>query len=248
MSTRSAQAHHLAQALSAAHGVRFEAVYDSGAWRIDWADGPLDSDVRAQVAAAVAGPDYPLLRDRKLNLYRGNTARAWAARAIAAHRDGTLTEGLKAGTVYRHERPSWSDLTDEDLAILRFVEQQVQDTAYPERASDPADEPLITQLLESSKNRGESEMARTLLNDPTFAEGTRNRKMLPTWDEIAANAIEELNTSRRGLSDARDWLKSDWRGVGPIVPGKRAEAMRLIGEAKAALDQAKTALAESAGQ
>lgn len=247
MSTRSAQAHKLAMVLSTAHGVRFEAVYDSGAWRIDWANGPLYLDVRAQVLAALAGPDYPLLQGRQVNLYRGSDSRAWAARAIAAHRDGSLAKGLKDGRTYRHSRPAWSDMTDEDLAILGFVERQVENTPYPDRASDPADEPLITQLLESSKNRSEFEMTRTLMNDPAFAEGTRNRKMLPTWDEIAKDALKELHQARLGLSEARDILNSDWRGVGPVVPAKRGEAMRLVGEAKSAIDRAKNALYESQG-
>jgi hypothetical protein len=71
---------------------------------------------------------------------------------------------------------------------------------------------------------------------------------LPTYTEIADNAYEALHQSRKGLSDARDWLNSDWRDVGPIVPAKKAEAARLIAEAKAAIDKAKNAVAESAGR
>jgi hypothetical protein len=72
---------------------------------------------------------------------------------------------------------------------------------------------------------------------------------LPTWREIADSTLDALNQSQRGLSEARDWMKSDWRdGKGPANPAKKQEAERLIREAKAAIDRAKTALYESAGR
>jgi hypothetical protein len=72
---------------------------------------------------------------------------------------------------------------------------------------------------------------------------------LPTWREIADSTLDALNRGRSGLSDARDWMNSDWRdGYGPVNQEKRHEAARLIAEAKAAVDRAKNALYESAGQ
>jgi hypothetical protein len=69
---------------------------------------------------------------------------------------------------------------------------------------------------------------------------------LPTWTEIVDHALEELNTSRNGLSEAAAWLRSDWRPLGTDLPpgagDKRHEATELIGKAKEILDQAKGAL------
>lgn len=69
---------------------------------------------------------------------------------------------------------------------------------------------------------------------------------LPTWPEIAAHATDSLNTSRLGLSDARDWLASDWSPIGkPLTPAEakaRAAAGDCIAKAKALIDQAKNHL------
>lgn len=57
---------------------------------------------------------------------------------------------------------------------------------------------------------------------------------LPTWETICRNAS-------LCLSDARDWLHSDWAPGTELTDEQaegRMEAMRLIGEAKAALDKA----------
>lgn len=53
-----------------------------------------------------------------------------------------------------------------------------------------------------------------------------------------------LDLARRNLSEARDWLGSDWSpGTGPTAAQAEhyLEARRLIGEAKAAIDRAKAA-------
>jgi len=69
------------------------------------------------------------------------------------------------------------------------------------------------------------------------------------WTAIARNARESLNQARSGLSEARDWLNSDWpEGAGPADHDQRREAARLISEAKALIDQAKNALDRSAGR
>ena len=57
---------------------------------------------------------------------------------------------------------------------------------------------------------------------------------LPTFEDVRQAA-------RRHLSDARDWLKSDWRpGAGPTPAQNtlRREALDHIEQAKAALDAA----------
>lgn len=71
---------------------------------------------------------------------------------------------------------------------------------------------------------------------------------LPTWEQIAANAIGELIAGRTRLSDGADWLRSDWAGCiegTPLPPGAadaKREVFRLIAEAKGLIDQAKNAL------
>lgn len=72
---------------------------------------------------------------------------------------------------------------------------------------------------------------------------------LPTWPEIADEATKSLNQARGGLSAARDWLNSGWEdGHGPANGQARSEAVALVAQAKVAVDRAKKALAESAGQ
>lgn len=71
---------------------------------------------------------------------------------------------------------------------------------------------------------------------------------LPTWDEIAANTRASLNEARNGLSEARDWMNSDWpEGQGPVDHEQRHKAAKLISEAKAKIDAAKIALDRSIG-
>lgn len=69
------------------------------------------------------------------------------------------------------------------------------------------------------------------------------------WTEIARNAREALKEAGKDLSDARDWMNSDWpEGQGPADHDQKQEAARLIREAKALIDQAKNALDRSAGR
>lgn len=69
---------------------------------------------------------------------------------------------------------------------------------------------------------------------------------LPTWNDIVASALGELDTARTGLSEAASWLRSDWRPLGSPLPDgagdARIRAMDLIGQAKGLIDQAKGAL------
>ena len=68
---------------------------------------------------------------------------------------------------------------------------------------------------------------------------------LPTWEQIAGNATQALNAARSSLSDARDWLHSNWE-PGSLRPQDhpevRADVYKLIGDAKTLIDQAKQAL------
>ena len=69
---------------------------------------------------------------------------------------------------------------------------------------------------------------------------------LPTWDEIERQALRHLHAARNEMSEVRDWLNSDWRPRGsPLTTaqaGARREVLRITGEVKRLIDQAKDAL------
>ncbi|WP_280393459.1 hypothetical protein [Nocardia wallacei] len=72
---------------------------------------------------------------------------------------------------------------------------------------------------------------------------------LPTQSEIFFRALNALDASRSGLSDARDWLNSDWPPDSPPLPDTAADARSTIrakiAEAKALIDEAKGAAIEA---
>ncbi|HEY9409028.1 MAG TPA: hypothetical protein VIP77_05550 [Jiangellaceae bacterium] len=71
---------------------------------------------------------------------------------------------------------------------------------------------------------------------------------LPTYNEILDRAHDEIHKARGGLSEARDWLASDWKdGSNPDPTHRdaydaRDRARALISQAKALIDQAKNEL------
>lgn len=68
---------------------------------------------------------------------------------------------------------------------------------------------------------------------------------LPTRREMFLEATDELSGAYRSLSDAADWLRSDWRPVGSSLTATQATARSAmwdaIEEAKAAINRAKNA-------
>jgi hypothetical protein len=66
---------------------------------------------------------------------------------------------------------------------------------------------------------------------------------LPTPDEMLAAAERELDKAYRALSDAADWLRSDWRPVGSSLTTEQAKKRQRmqagITKAKSAINQAK---------
>jgi hypothetical protein len=69
------------------------------------------------------------------------------------------------------------------------------------------------------------------------------------WPQIAGHTREALDQARNALSEARDWMNSDWPdGQGPVDSDGKAEAARLISQAKGLIDQAKNALDRSTGR
>lgn len=69
---------------------------------------------------------------------------------------------------------------------------------------------------------------------------------LPTREQMLAHALVSLAEARRALSDARDWLASDWRPVGSELSPAQAEARtttrRVVGVCKDEIDTAADAL------
>lgn len=70
--------------------------------------------------------------------------------------------------------------------------------------------------------------------------------MPPTYDEIERRTCEHLDAARNEMSEARDWLRSDWQPLGSPRPAGAAEAYdevtAIIGQVKGLIDQAKRAL------
>jgi hypothetical protein len=66
---------------------------------------------------------------------------------------------------------------------------------------------------------------------------------LPTWDEIEDHALRHLDAARNEMSEVRDWLRSDWHPLGTPLPDAdaraRSEVLRIAGEVKQLIDQAK---------
>ncbi|MFE6166223.1 hypothetical protein ACFQ7F_45880 [Streptomyces sp. NPDC056486] len=177
--SRSRQAALLARHLFDVTGTTGELIYDTGVrWKLNWTDGPLYEEMRAHLDAALAGYRYAEMRDRTISCHRSHSERAWAARAIASRREGTLAPAVADGVAHRRalgiELPRLGlpdpGETHEYFALLRHVEELWQATAYPERPSVPEDEPLIEQLLAAgTRTRGgwrtvsEYDMAKALL-------------------------------------------------------------------------------------
>ncbi|MFJ9845883.1 hypothetical protein ACIRYZ_36660 [Kitasatospora sp. NPDC101155] len=172
--SRSAQAHKLGRHLSKVTGVTVELVYHSGKqWLVEWPDGPTRTEMRDLVAKTIEANPYHfgLMADREIRTVRMESARAWAACAVAARRTGSLAEETRRGAVQRSAlgldriRLGTSEpKTLEYYALTDYVERLIETTAYPDRPSDPADAPLIEELL-SAGQRQEYRMAEILANE-----------------------------------------------------------------------------------
>ncbi|MBF6065418.1 hypothetical protein IU500_34360 [Nocardia terpenica] len=69
-------------------------------------------------------------------------------------------------------------------------------------------------------------------------------QQLPSQAEIFIRALDSLDTARNSLSDARDWLNSDWAPIGSALPDAagtaRSEARAGIATTKAQIDHIKS--------
>jgi hypothetical protein len=66
---------------------------------------------------------------------------------------------------------------------------------------------------------------------------------LPTAEQILAHALTDLNRARDALSEAANWLRSDWQPLGSPLTDQQADRRtrmwRAIDTAKNAIDRAK---------
>ncbi|MET9605249.1 hypothetical protein ABZZ17_09290 [Streptomyces sp. NPDC006512] len=154
--SRSRQARLLARHLSDATDVGVNLIHAWGAvWSLHWEDGPAIEQMRALLDAALADNDrYGAMRDRTIHCARSISMRAWAAQAIACQRDGILARAVSEGVAQRLALgmrlpgPGCADSSDthEVYALVSHVQERCGETPYPDRASEPGDEPLIEQL------------------------------------------------------------------------------------------------------
>ncbi|MBV6700227.1 hypothetical protein KV557_24510 [Kitasatospora aureofaciens] len=189
--SRSTQAFQLGRHLSEKTGVRVELVYDSGArWLVQWPDGPTLDEMRDLVDRTIAAHPrhFGLLADRQLSVSRMDSVRAWAARAVAARRDGSLATEVARDVARRRElgltppRLGRAEPKREEYyALLNHIERLVNSTSYPERPDEEADVPVIEQLLTAGR-RDEYKMADILVNELLAPEAS------------AAPALRAVNT------------------------------------------------------
>ncbi|MFD4412470.1 hypothetical protein [Streptomyces sp. NPDC058475] len=209
--SRTRQAARLAAHLSEVTGVRVELVYDNGPrWNMSWPDGPTRDQMRAHLDEALAGHHFPDMRDRQLHLTRGRTDRAWAARAIASRREGTLAPAVAEGAAWRRTHlPGWQPLgrdklTPEDHALLRHVDELIEATPYPDRASAPEDEPLIEELLAAGSRKlppggrtvSEFDMARILLTADRAPSAEQPTQLRPLPSPAPAQPRISMDTEQ----------------------------------------------------
>jgi hypothetical protein len=184
VSNRSRQAQRLARRLTSLTGTFVEVVHQSGQqYLVQWGNGPTTDTMVKQVSQELA--HFPYLSARMLRFSRGYSARAFAARAVACQRDGTLAIAVATGVQERHRfgitSPSWSHLSDEELTAHQHIESLIEQTAYPDRADSPADEPAIEALIRVSGG-DEFAMLPTLLSpdhhQPTLSTAQREPEAL----------------------------------------------------------------------
>jgi hypothetical protein len=155
VTARSRQAHRLARELTQHAGIPVEVAYsDTRRYLIQWGNGPTRNGMRDIVAAELNSGAYPDLPRQIFTWSRGYSPRAFAARAAAARRDGSLARAVKAGAAERRRlgvnQPSWNRLRPEELAANEHIEHLLATTPYPDRPADPTDEMVIAALIEVS--------------------------------------------------------------------------------------------------
>lgn len=155
MSARSCQAQMIARELTRLTGITVWVAHDGQhRYLVQWTDSPtLDCMLRLAIAQ-LSGGRYPDLQAGMLTYARGNSVRAFAARASAAQRNGALASAIRKGVLERNllgiTPTPYARLSDKELAAHQYVERLLDQTAYPDRPDDPADELGIAALIQLS--------------------------------------------------------------------------------------------------
>jgi hypothetical protein len=154
MSGRNYQAQMIAHELTRLTGVIVAIAHDGQRCLLRWTDGPTLDCMRRMTIAQLSGGRYPDLQVWMLTYARRHSARAFAARACAARRNGALASAIRRGVLEHHRlgiKPTpWTRLSDEELAAHQYIEGLLDETAYPDRPDDSADERGIAALIQLS--------------------------------------------------------------------------------------------------
>ncbi|MFI1845156.1 hypothetical protein ACH439_23855 [Streptomyces microflavus] len=167
--------------------------------------------MRAHLGAALAGHHYVDMRDREIDCHRSTSQRAWAARAIASRREGTLGAAIAEGAAHRRSlgvgmpRPGahGPTHTHEYYALLRHVDDLCRRTAYPERASAPEDEPLIGQLL-AAGTRDHANNSRPTVSEYDMATALLAAEQAPAGDRPSSLSFGPRRRAGEGGSEDDD--------------------------------------------
>jgi hypothetical protein len=179
---RSKQARALAHAIAGRVGVNrwdvgAQYVDERTGYRITWANGPTWRGMRDLIDELMATGRYQALAGTHLDLQRNTGPRAWAARVVAAYREEALWEPVGREAARIRALDSELGLSssipgrDEEHALDEYVRRLVDETEHPERASDPADEPVIERLLKAGQNSEFKMAALVLARDPVVFLG-----------------------------------------------------------------------------
>jgi hypothetical protein len=155
MSARSCQAQMIACELTRLTGVTVEVAHDGQSrYLAQWTDGPTLDSMHGMALAQLSCGRYPDLQPGMITYARGHSIRAFAARACAVRRNGALANAIRRGVLERRRLATtstpWARLSDAELAAHQYVESLLDQTAYPDRPDDPADEQGITALIQLS--------------------------------------------------------------------------------------------------
>jgi hypothetical protein len=104
MTARSRQAQALGRELSARTGASVAIRYRGpGEWFAEWESGPSIVTMGDLISQQLDTGRYPGLRGEKMGYSRHCPPAAWAARAVAARRDGSLAAAVAEGAAYRRD-------------------------------------------------------------------------------------------------------------------------------------------------
>lgn len=166
MTTRSTQARKLAHHLTAVAGTTVEVAHHNRAiWEVIWSDGPTRDEMRAHLQTALAGPDFPDMRNRDLVIQRDWPLQSWAALAIFARGDATVARQIHARVERFHQDRTYrpKGTTYGEMAMQECMRELFEAVAHPDRPIHPKDEPLIKMLLDEGRGDA-SRMLHTLLH------------------------------------------------------------------------------------